>query len=91
MKGIYRKKREGGLRQLEREFWPFGKDQPPVLDYTEYWLIYETDDGEWIIIDGNHQKLLLEKIGIKSWPCRFIPKEAVSNYFLLCNVAQQVF
>ena len=68
--------------QLRNEFWPNGLNKPSVLDYTQYWLVYETEGGDLIIIDGNHRKILLEECGIKLWPCRWIPKEAVSIHFL---------
>ena len=80
-KGFYWAKRDSGIAQLQKEFWPNGLDKAPVLDYTQYWLVYETDKGDFVIIDGNHRKILLEECGIEVWPCRWIPKQAVSNIF----------
>ena len=51
------------------------------MDYTQYWLVYETDKGDFEIIDGNQRKILLQEYGIEVWPCRWIPKQAVSNIF----------
>jgi hypothetical protein len=47
------------------------------LDKTQYWLVYELEDGMYLVIDGNHRRIILIDKKIESWPCRVIPKEEV--------------
>jgi hypothetical protein len=47
------------LFQLKKAFWSNGEEKSSILDKTQYWLVYELEDGMYLVIDGNHRRIIL--------------------------------